>query len=164
MQRRPMRPRGHGDSFEEILLDTALWALAEQEAALRDLRARAGTLLAASALTVSFLGTQTLDRDGLSVIAWLAIGAFLVSLLAAVHVLVPESNASFSLDSSRLRPMLSPLQGDPASMIQQLGRSVSHRRTANQPLLDRLSISYRLGALALLAQAALWIAGLSPIV
>ncbi len=145
------------------MLDVALLALAEQENALRDLRTRAGTLLAASALTVSFLGTQSLDRDGLSLVAWLAIGTFVMSLAASIYVLVPESEMSFSLDAAKLDRDGSSEANLPVLQAH-VARSILDRRVANQPHLDRLALGYRRGAFALLAQAALWVVGLSPIV
>jgi hypothetical protein len=45
---------------ERIAHEAAMHALAEQEAALRDLRARAGSLLTAASLIVSFLGARAL--------------------------------------------------------------------------------------------------------
>jgi hypothetical protein len=152
------------DSLERIVLDASLRALSEQEAGLRDLRARAGTLLAASALTVSFLGTQTLDRDGLSLVTWLGIGAFVMSLLATVHVLLPEAKLSFSIDASRVYRELWPLQDDLMELQREVARWATRRHLDNQPLLDALGFSYRLAAFALLVQAGLWTVGLSPIV
>ena len=151
------------DTYEVLVLDAALLALAEQETSLRDLRSQAGTLLAASALTVSFLGTHTLERDGLSIVAWMAIVAFIGSLLATVSVLVPSSELSFSFDASHLDRDVDG-KVEMAEVQLRVARSVTKRRLANQPRLDRLALSYRQAAFALLAQAALWIAGLSPIV
>jgi hypothetical protein len=150
------------DTYETLMLDAALLALAEQENAVRDLRARAGTLLAASALTVSFLGTQTLDRDGLSLVAWLAIMMFVLSLTASVGVLIPNSEMSFSLDPTELND--DPVRDErlPAAQLQ-IAQAVIDRRAANLQKFDRLAISYRMGARALLLQAGLWTAGLTPL-
>jgi hypothetical protein len=152
------------DSLERIVLDASLRALAEQEAGLRDLRARAGTLLAASALTVSFLGTQALDRDGLDLVSWLAIAAFMTSLSATVQVLLPESGVNFAIGSEQLDARLWAVRDDLNRIHRELTRWATDRRIANQSVLDRLSASYRVAAMALLTQAGLWIAGLSPIV
>jgi hypothetical protein len=50
--------------LSEIAYQTALRALDVQERGVEQLRARAGTLLAASSVTASFLGAQTIQRTG----------------------------------------------------------------------------------------------------
>ena len=55
-------------------------ALGQQEAALNELRSRTGTLLAAEALTTSFLGAAAIQHGALALPGRLAIASFAVSL------------------------------------------------------------------------------------
>jgi hypothetical protein len=61
--------------LELLAYELALRALDQQEAALVELRSRTGILLAASALTASFLGAPALS-GGLDVPVALALAAF----------------------------------------------------------------------------------------
>jgi hypothetical protein len=53
-------------SLEQTTYELALRALAQQEHALTEIRARTGTLLTASSLIASFLGAQAIARNGLN--------------------------------------------------------------------------------------------------
>jgi hypothetical protein len=74
-------------------------SLAEQESVLNELRARTGTLLAASSLVTSFLGGRALD-GGTSWIAAPALVVFVGSILASVYVLLPKSELVFAFRGS----------------------------------------------------------------
>lgn len=70
--------------------------MSESRADRDSVRARAGTLLTATSLITSFLGGLALTRyhdthphSGLTVLAWSAIGAFIVVVLSAVVILLP---------------------------------------------------------------------------
>lgn len=53
------------DHLETVAAETSRRALEGQEQSLNDPRTRAGTLLTGAALTLSFLGVQAIDREGL---------------------------------------------------------------------------------------------------
>ena len=112
-------------------------ALAEQEGALRDLRARAGSLLTAASLTVSFLGAHAL-QEGLDVVAWLAIGAFAVTLLGTLYVLLPKEGLIFALDGPELYVSLWELRESQAEIHRTLAYWISAFRAENKATLDRL--------------------------
>jgi hypothetical protein len=149
--------------LERIAYDAALGALAEQQGALRDLRARSGSLLTAAALTVSFLGAQALE-GGLDIAAWLAIGAFVVSLLATLYVLLPQDGLIFALDGPELYVELWSIRDDEPETLRTLAYWISRFRANNKPTLDRLYLAFRLAAGALIAQVVLWAAELTFIV
>src|SRR4051812_20781482 len=91
--------------------DTAVRALAQQEAALEALRARIGTILAAAALIASFLGGQAIARNGLTFWVVDALGAFGVVVLLSVYALVPK-RLIFAVDPELAYRMLLPHSED----------------------------------------------------
>jgi hypothetical protein len=149
--------------LERIAYDAAVSALAEQEGALRDLRARSGSLLTAAALTVSFLGARALE-EGLDAVAWLAIAAFVLTLLATLYILLPKDGLIFALDGPELYVALWRIRDDEQEVHRTLAYWISSFRASNKPTLDRLYLAFRLGTAALIAQVVLWAAELSSIV
>jgi hypothetical protein len=150
-------------SLERIAYEAALHALSEQEGALRDLRARAGSLLTAASLTVSFLGAQAL-QEGLDVVAWVAIAAFAVTLLGTLYVLLPKDGLIFALDGPELYVNLWEARDSEAELHRALAYWVSTFRSDNKSTLDRLYWSFKAATVALILQVLLWASELSSIV
>lgn len=123
--------------LERIAYEAALNALAEQESALRDLRARSGSLLTAASLTVSFLGAKALE-EGLDVVAWLAIAAFAMTLLGTLYVLLPKDGLIFALDGPELYVQLWDIRDDEPEVHRTLAYWVSAFRAQNKPSVDRV--------------------------
>lgn len=73
-----------------IAYDEAVRALSQQEAMIDSLRARAGLLLSAAAVTTSFLGAQALKHTAPSAATWLALASFVGLSVAALAVLWPR--------------------------------------------------------------------------
>ena len=86
-------------NLEGTAYELALRALAQQEQALTELRARTGTLLTASSLIASFLGAQAISRNGLSVWIVLALVAFGWSVVFSIYGLLPKEDLIFALDA-----------------------------------------------------------------
>jgi hypothetical protein len=86
------------DELEVLALDFARDALDKQDAVLAELRARTGTLLAASSIVSSFLGATAIGRDGLSGWSIAALVALAASLALCLAILLPRSDRSFSID------------------------------------------------------------------
>jgi hypothetical protein len=61
--------------------------LEDQERTVVELRARAGTLTAAAAISTSFFGGQTLLRHHLGVSGWIAIGCFVLLGFAVLLII-----------------------------------------------------------------------------
>jgi hypothetical protein len=68
----------------------ARMGLEDQERSVVELRARAGALIAAAAITTSFFGGQTLVKHDISAAAWIAIGCFVLLGFAVLMVLWPR--------------------------------------------------------------------------
>ena len=71
--------------------------LARQEVRLDELRARTGTLLAASSVATSFLGPRAIDRNGVDTLALLAFTAFAVSVIGSVSILILNPRLVFGV-------------------------------------------------------------------
>jgi hypothetical protein len=84
----------------ELAFEQSQRRLDKQERVLEELRARTAVLLAASSLAASFLGTEAFDSSGWDALAVTAGVAFLVTMLAAVYVLLPRKSFVFSLIGS----------------------------------------------------------------
>jgi hypothetical protein len=80
----------------ELALAEARDALHIQERAVTDLTSRAGSLIAAAALTTSIFGGQVLRDGHHAVAAWVAIGAFAGVAVSVLGVLWPRHDWVFS--------------------------------------------------------------------
>ncbi len=88
------------DPWQRLSYEAAVHALDLQERSVEQLRARTGTLLAASSLTASFLGAQTIQHSsGLGTLGGLALVALACSILLRTYVLLPKSGFVFSLNA-----------------------------------------------------------------
>src|SRR2546422_1226765 len=92
--------RGTG-ALSQLAYELSLNSLERQERVLYELRARTGTILAASALAASFLGVRATD-GGPRVLAGLAITAFAASIGSGIYVLLPKPGLIFGLQGSAL--------------------------------------------------------------
>jgi hypothetical protein len=89
--------RPDSGELARLAADVALRALASQAGVLDELRARAGTVLTASSIVASFMGSEAIRRGGFHAIALLALIAFGVSIVASIWVLLPKPGLYFSL-------------------------------------------------------------------
>lgn len=86
----------------ELAFEQSQRRLDKQERVLEELRARTAILLAASSLAASFLGREAFGDSGWDALAVAAGVSFLVTMLAAVYVLLPRRRFVFSLIGSAL--------------------------------------------------------------
>jgi hypothetical protein len=147
----------------ELAYRSAAQALVQQEAALNELRSRTGTLLAANAVTASFLGAVALKGGRLDPAAGLAVLAFAISLGAALYILLPRTRLRFSISGPVLYETLYAC-GEDAEEI--------HRRTAywleefwssNQGTIERLYPWFTIAVIALAIELLLWAVDLTGI-
>lgn len=87
--------------LSELSYDAGVRALGAQERAVDQLRAQTGLLLAASSLTASFLGAQTVQNaNGLGVLGTLALVSLIASIGLCIYVLLPKEGFVFSLSGA----------------------------------------------------------------
>jgi cytochrome c-type biogenesis protein CcmH/NrfG len=147
-------------ALEELLHLTAVRALEQQERQVSELRARTGTLLAAAALSASFLGATAVDRSGLSVLVVLAIVALAGVVALSLYVLVPHTMV-FAVDVRELHKALYPDADDDRLVHARLAYELHDIRADNQPRVDRLFRCFRWAAIVLGVEIAVWIAALA---
>jgi hypothetical protein len=142
-----------------LAYDEASYAVKRQEAALDDLRARTGILLAAAALVASFLGGAALANRTMALPGALAIGSFAVVGVLALLVLWPWGGWVFSFDPRIL--MAGYIEADPPATLPEMHRDLALHHAdhvnQNQEKLDRLYWVYRGATVALVLQVILWL-------
>jgi hypothetical protein len=147
-------------SLEKTMHETAVRALAQQEAALEALRARTGTVLTAASVIASFLGGQAIARNGLNTWVMCALGAFASVVLLRIDGLIPK-RLYFSIDVARTYRALSIHRDDPRSIDRALARLHHDLCRLNAPVVTRLGGRARLAGLALTIEVALLGVGLA---
>lgn len=143
-------------TLHRLAYEFSLRALSQQEAALDELRSRTGTLLAASSLVVSFLGAQAIDHSGFGPAAALALATFIGSIVCCVLVLMPRAGLVFSLSGPVLFEREYGQEGGTDETLRRLAYWIDGFRADNEPVIQRLFSWYRLGAIALVVEVALW--------
>lgn len=128
---------------------------------MNELRSRTGTVLAANAVTASFLGAAALRDGALGVAGGLAMICFVQSLGSALYVLLPRRRLQFSISGPVLFEALY-AHGEDAEEI--------HRQTAywlegfwvgNQAAIERLYPFFTAAVISLAVELVLWAVDLS---
>jgi hypothetical protein len=141
----------------EMSYDAAIRALDFQERGVEQLRARTGTLLAASALTASFLGAQTIQcGNGFGMLAVFAVFSLAGSVLLCVYVLLPKSGFVFSLSAATMYESLFEVADDEQEVRRRLVYWLEGYWQTNQAKIDNLGRYYFAAAAALMLQLVLW--------
>ncbi len=114
-------------------------------------------LLAASSVTTSFLGAQTIQHTGeLGTLGALALISLAVSILACVYVLLPKTGFVFSLNAVAAYETLFPLAEDDDEIRRRLVYWLEDFRQANQDKIEPLGRYFFVGAVGLVLQFAFW--------
>jgi hypothetical protein len=131
-------------------------ALDEQHVAVRDLRAHTGALLTATSVVVSFLGTRALSTGHLRVLAFIGLGAFVVSLVLCLYVLLP-TNGIESLGQGRDLLDAKLDAADPATdAYERLVDTYDDLWAVNRPYMQRLGRVFRMACAAIVLEVVLW--------
>jgi len=138
--------------FERLAYDAALRALDKQERLLEELRARTGVLLAASSIAASFLGQEAFRDPASSVVAVLALLAFVVSIGASVYILTPKKQLIFSQSGPGLYEGLYGVREELAEVYRRLAYDLHRFWENNDGTISRLMGTYRLAAVALVLE------------
>jgi hypothetical protein len=78
------------EQLYKVAYDEAVRALSEQQQAIDSVRARAGLLFSAAAVTTSFLGAEALRGGDLNLASWSALISFVAVAAASLAVLWPR--------------------------------------------------------------------------
>lgn len=144
-------------ALSELSYDAAVRALDLQERAVEQLRARTGTLLAASSLTASFLGAQALQRgNGLGVLGAAALISLACSVSLCVYVLLPKKGFKFSVNATTLYEELFEFADDEGEVRRRLAYWLEDFWAQNQDKIDDLGSYFFGAAVALMLQLVFW--------
>lgn len=120
--------------LEKLVYESALRALDKQERLVEELRARAGIVLAASSLAVSFLGGRSLGGAGSEALALLSVVCFLVSVGAAIYLLLPKAGLVLAVPAAGVIDGLFAYRDDPAELYRRAAdNSIAHGRPTIRP-------------------------------
>ena len=148
--------------LERVAYEIAMRALGQQEAALNELRSRAGTLLAAASIAASFIGGQALHRVGFDAWTIAALAVFAVTLVACLTVLWPRDGLIFALSGPDVYERLYPF--DMAEAHRRLAYWAQYFRDDNQATIGGatgLTMAYRVAVVGTIGQVMLWGAALA---
>jgi hypothetical protein len=143
------------NGVERLAYDLSMDEVRRQEKALDELRARTGTLLTASSIVASFLGSSAVLRHGHVLLTVLGFAAFAVSIAASAFVLLPKEGLNFTLRGSVL---LREEEGLPlAELHRRLAYWLDGYYDSNQDTIERLYSAFQIATVAVLAEAMLWL-------
>ena len=146
----------------ELSYDAAVRTLDLQERAVEQLRSRTGTLLAASSLTASFLGAETIQHQGrLDTLVVLALVALAVSIVSCVYVLLPTEGLVFSISAPATYEALYEFGDDDDEVRRRLIYWLEEYWQANNGIIEDLGRWFAAAALALTLQLLLWLVALA---
>lgn len=146
----------------ELAFDEAGRALDSQERAVNELRARAGVLIAAAAITTSFFGSRAVSGE-LTTAGWCAISAFALVGMTVLVVLWPRSDWEFSANATDV--IATYIEAEPPVTLDRIHRDLALHRSArydhNGAHLRTLVRAFQLGLAMLLIEVAAWLVALS---
>jgi hypothetical protein len=129
------------------------------------LRARTGILLAASSVTTSFLGAETIQHaHGIGPLGALALAALCGSIGLSLYVLIPKRGLTFGLGGRETYESLIEIADDEEEVHRRLAYWLTELWAENQAEIDGLDRLYIGAALALMLQLVLWSVTLTGIV
>lgn len=120
-----------------------------------ELRARTGALLAAAALTATFLGGQALEDPGFGVTTITALAVLGSTLGCCLWVLLPRELV-FEVDARSLHEESREDRDEVGVFLLRCAFRLADARQGNQLMLDRLSRVFAFGVVALVAQVLAW--------
>jgi hypothetical protein len=143
------------NGVERLAYELSMDEVRRQEKALDELRARTGTLLTASSIVASFLGSSAVVRHGHVLLTVLGFAGFAVSIAASAYVLLPKQGLNFTLRGSVL---LREEEDVPlAEVHRRLASWLDGYYDTNQDTMERLYSAFRVATVAVLAEAMLWL-------
>ena len=148
-----------GASFR-LAYDEAVRALRAQADEHGSLRTRAGTILATSLVVTSFFGGQAVARNApASSLGWLAVIAFLLAGTFSLGVLFP-TDLRFASDIGEVVELIENASTTDGP-YRDLSLSLARQLELNRRRIDIMRWTFRASAVAVLAEAVLWIAYLA---
>jgi len=140
----------------KVAYDEAVRALSEQQAAIESVRARAGLLLSAAAVTTSFLGAQAL-RDGNSgVLSWLALLCFLAVAATCLAILWPRGWESTASPRKVVKRWVDSIELSHENLHRDLSLHMHDSYLVNHQGLKQLAVLFQAASTLLAIEVVLW--------
>jgi hypothetical protein len=150
------------DSLYKVAYDEAVRALSEQQAAIESVRARAGLLLSAAAVTTSFLSAQALQGGRIGLFSWLALLCFVAVAVTSLAILWPRTWEFAAYPSGVVGSRIE-LAED--AQIEDLYRDLSLRMHGscleNHLALKHLGAFFQVASALLTIEVILWVAAIA---
>jgi hypothetical protein len=149
------------DASFRLAYEEAVRALRAQADEHASLRTRAGTTILATSLVVtSFFGGQAVARGAPeNSLAWLAVVAFLLAGVFSLGVLFP-SDLRFASDVGQVVSLIENASPE-HEPHRELSLSLASQLNSNRTRIGAMRWTFRVSALAVLAETVLWIAVLA---
>jgi hypothetical protein len=156
---------------QAIVYEASVRSISRQQAALDNLRSRAGTLLAAAAIVTSFLGAEALKDPGrvagttdrtLQAAELVAVGAFIGLAISVISILWPRKFV-FSVSAADLlgKYIEIPEPWTVSRLERNLSLWLERHFNANQKKLSQLFWAFRIGCFLLAIEVVAWIVDLT---
>ena len=140
-----------------LAYEESVRALAQQQDALDNLRARAGLVLSAAAITSSLFATQVQRKGSPGCLTWDALAAFIVVAIASLAVLWPWHGWRFSNNVQKLLSVwVDEEDASPDVMRREVAEFNQGAYTDNQALLGKLYTAFQVASAALAIEVVLW--------
>jgi hypothetical protein len=148
------------DPRYEMAYQEAIRAVTQQQGVLEDLRARAGTLIAAAAVATSFFGADAFGGSQQpGGFGWLAVALFVASSLASLAILVPWRNWMFATYPSVLIESWFEIENAPSitEIYRQRALFLESDYEANRKRLTKLTTAMYIAVGALILEIVCWL-------
>jgi hypothetical protein len=139
------------ETLERLAFDLSVRALERQERVVEELRARAGTLLAAGAFVASLLGIRA---SGLLLVA--GVVSALATMCVCVSILLPNRRLVFTGSGTAFFEHFTRLAADMRETHRALAYWQAARWEANQRIVMRLTARFEVASACLLFAIGFW--------
>lgn len=139
-----------------IAYDIARAALNEQHVAVRDLRARTGALLTATSVVVSFLGARALTTSKLRGLAFVGLGAFVLSLGFCLYVLLPTKRIKSLAEGGALLDLQLAKHAAATHVHRRLAETCDRISATNESQVESLGRAFTLASVAIVVEVLAW--------
>jgi hypothetical protein len=146
----------------KVAYDEAVRALSEQRNAIDNLRARAGLLFSAAAITTSFLGAQALRDGGSTLVSWLALLVFAAVAAASLAMLWPHKWDVAANPRDVIETYIESAEPIPMEAFHRdLSLHMHRSYLENQEGLEQLAVFLRVASGLLALDVVLWLAAIA---
>jgi hypothetical protein len=157
--------RENREDYYALAYQESVRGLTQQAGVLDNVRTRAGLLITAANVVTALLATQAIgNRPGIGPGGGVAIGAFIVTMVLSLYILLPKGEWNFAFDAYKLHKMIEG-EGYPSlgALQRRLARLNEDSQTANVTKLERMFSAFRWACVALTVEVIVWVVVLAKV-